>query len=80
MVGIGLAKEPALTTPPWKTRQEFRALRQEFDVREHVSVHDQNVGEFAFLQRTELVPASHDLRAGLRGTSDHFERGEADIS
>src|SRR5579864_665781 len=56
---------------------EPRAVIEQGDVSQHVAVDDEQVGELACFDGSELAGSAHDLGPGLRGTNDRFERAEA---
>ena len=60
-------------------RQETLAVLQHGDVRQRIAVHQQQVGEEAFLDLPELVAAHHDLAAEAGRRQQRLHRREAEV-
>src|SRR5262245_37285590 len=67
-------KSASLDDAALHDRQESVTLFQQGNVRQHVALHDQHVGQLAQLQRPKFVSPAEDLRARLCGALDRVER------
>ena len=70
---------PALTIPFCITASNLDRSSSNGDVGDDVTVDDEDVGQLAGLQRSDIVFCSADLRAGTGGTNDGVHRAEADV-
>src|SRR5262249_54453714 len=59
--------------------EEARAVLQDGDVRQHVAVHHQHVGQLARLERAQLVAAAQDLGTRFGGAGEDVQRAQADV-